>query len=158
MQYTPTAAQLVDAVAEWLEAVGGTSPAGTDRYHARVAVRVLRMVERELVVGTGHHAPDREAVLALIVRAARPDADDAGRPTGATVDEVDASADDAQAMREAAAAIRDGVLAPDAPGLVPALRAHAVRRLEVVNPDYLLPKDRPSKEPVLPAPASHRKA
>ncbi|WP_436778247.1 DUF6285 domain-containing protein [Yinghuangia sp. YIM S09857] len=159
MQYSPTAVQLVDAVAEWLEAVGGTALDGADRYHARVAVRVLRMVERELAAGIRHHAPDREAIHALVGGAAGPDADDAERATAATADDIDTSTDDAPLMREAAAAIRARVLAPDAPGLLPALRACAVRRLEVVNPGYLLPEDRASREPVPPAPlASHRKA
>ncbi|WP_168724110.1 DUF6285 domain-containing protein [Streptomyces sp. A1499] len=152
MQYSPSASQLIQAVAEWLEALGSASLDGADRYHARVSVRLLRMAERELAAGARHHAPDREAVRALIGEVAQPNAD-AG-PVG----RGDTALDDERTMRAAAAAIRDGVLAAHTTDLLPTLRAYTVRRLKVVNPDYLLPQDRPSQEPVPAAPASPREA
>lgn len=49
----PTAAELVEAVREWIErdvAPGG----GVPPFHARVAVNVLAMVEREMALGAEH--------------------------------------------------------------------------------------------------------
>ena len=48
----PTAAELVEAVREWLsrDVVPGTD--GRLQFHARVAANVLSMVERELELGT----------------------------------------------------------------------------------------------------------
>jgi hypothetical protein len=75
----PTAAELVAAVAEFLETDvrGGTS--GAVNFHARVAANVLRTVERELLDDTP--APDLlgfddERALAAAIRAG--DLDDRG--------------------------------------------------------------------------------
>jgi hypothetical protein len=48
----PTSEQLVESVREWLErdVIPGTT--GRLQFHARVAVNVLAMVERELALGT----------------------------------------------------------------------------------------------------------
>lgn len=48
----PTAGQLVEAVREYLERDVMTSTEGRVQFHARVAVNVLKMVERELAFGT----------------------------------------------------------------------------------------------------------
>ena len=47
----PTAGELVESVREWLErdVVSGTT--GRLQFHARVAINVLSMVERELALG-----------------------------------------------------------------------------------------------------------
>ncbi len=52
----PTIGQLVEAVREFLErdVMGATE--GRVQFHARVAVNVLRMVERELALGPGQEA------------------------------------------------------------------------------------------------------
>jgi Domain of unknown function (DUF6285) len=52
----PTAEQLVESVREWIEreVVPGTS--GRLQFHARVAVNVLAMVERELQLGAAQAA------------------------------------------------------------------------------------------------------
>lgn len=47
----PTAGELVEAVREFLERDVMTSTEGRVQFHARVAVNVLKMVERELAVG-----------------------------------------------------------------------------------------------------------
>ena len=47
----PTAAELVDAVREFLERDVLPEAEGRVRFHGQVAVRVLAMVERELVLG-----------------------------------------------------------------------------------------------------------
>ena len=48
---TPSAQQLVEAVREWLERDVMAGTAGRLQFHARVAVNVLAMVERELLAG-----------------------------------------------------------------------------------------------------------
>lgn len=47
----PTAAQLVEAVREWLESEVFPAVEGRLQFHTRVAVNVLGMVERELELG-----------------------------------------------------------------------------------------------------------
>ena len=52
----PTAAELVEAVREWLtrEVMPGAEP--VNRFHARVAANILAIVEREIELGTGSGA------------------------------------------------------------------------------------------------------
>ncbi|HVV38502.1 MAG TPA: DUF6285 domain-containing protein [Acidimicrobiales bacterium] len=47
----PTAGELVEAVREYLERDVMTNTQGRVQFHARVAVNVLKMVERELALG-----------------------------------------------------------------------------------------------------------
>ena len=47
----PTAAELVEAVREFLEGTVMDATEGSVRFHARVAANALRIVERELDVG-----------------------------------------------------------------------------------------------------------
>ncbi len=51
----PTAAQLIEAVREWLESQVMPSASGAMQFHARVAVNVLAMVEREIELGPAQH-------------------------------------------------------------------------------------------------------
>lgn len=51
----PTAAQLTEAVREWLESQVMPSVSGAMQFHARVAVNVLAMVEREIELGPAQH-------------------------------------------------------------------------------------------------------
>ncbi|ART71350.1 hypothetical protein BTO20_24900 [Mycobacterium dioxanotrophicus] len=82
LHYKPTAAELVAAVAEFLETEvrDGTGPddrAAALRFHARVAANVLRTVERELLDDTADEplrvmrtlGYDDEAELAAAIRA-----------------------------------------------------------------------------------------
>ena len=55
----PTAAQLIEAVREWLESQVMPSASGAMQFHARVAVNVLALVEREIELGPAQH--DRHA-------------------------------------------------------------------------------------------------
>jgi hypothetical protein len=118
----PTAAELVAAVAEFLEsdvrdATGpdGRLAAGPDgrladaasvNFHARVAANVLRTVERELLDDT---AGEPRAALAGLGLA----------------DE-----------RELSAAIRRGDLDDRGPELLPVLRTLVLHRLAVAHPGY----------------------
>jgi Domain of unknown function (DUF6285) len=73
----PTAAELVAAVAEFLETDVRDSTAGQVNFHARVAANVLRIVERELLADCPDDVSaalsrvgfDDEAQLAAAVRA-----------------------------------------------------------------------------------------
>lgn len=105
----PTAAQLVESVREWLERDVSTATEGRLKFHTRVAINVLAMVERELELGDGHATShgDRLAQLGM--------------------------ADDAQL----AAAIRSGDL-DDRLEEVRALLSDTVTdKLAVANPKYL---------------------
>ena len=61
----PTAAQLVEAVREFLERDVMAATEGRVQFHTRVAVNVLGMVERELALGPAQ-AADHAAGLARL--------------------------------------------------------------------------------------------
>lgn len=56
----PTAAQLLEAVREWLTRDVLPSVEGRLQFHTRVAVNVLAMVERELALGAEHTVAHRQ--------------------------------------------------------------------------------------------------
>ncbi|MDP4505259.1 DUF6285 domain-containing protein [Nonomuraea sp. NBC_00507] len=105
----PTAAQLVAAVRDFLESDVLPAVEGRVRFHTRVAINVLGMVEREIELGPAQAAEHAARLAALGV------------------------AGDA----ELAAAVREGRIADDhelVAALVDAVRA----KLEVANPGYLV--------------------
>lgn len=102
----PTAAELIAAVAEFLETDVRDSTVGQVNFHARVAANVLRIVERELLA----------------------DSDDGVETALARV----GCADEAQL----AAAIRSGELDGDSDQVQSALRALVGRRLAAAHPGY----------------------
>ncbi|MET7329543.1 DUF6285 domain-containing protein [Nonomuraea sp. NPDC005650] len=104
----PTAAQLVAAVRDFLQSDVLPAVDGRVRFHTRVAVNVLGMVEREITLGP-EQAREHAARLAGL-----------------------GMADDA----ELAAAIREGRVEDDH-ALVAALEQAVRAKLEVANPDYL---------------------
>ncbi|MFI7640097.1 DUF6285 domain-containing protein [Nonomuraea sp. NPDC049400] len=104
----PTAAELVAAVRDFLETDVLPAVDGRVRFHTRVAINVLGMVEREIQLG-----PDQAR-------------EHAARLTDLGV------ADDA----ELAAAIREGRVADD-DALVTALEQAVRAKLAVANPAYL---------------------
>jgi hypothetical protein len=61
----PTIEQIVEAVREWLERDVMTSTEGRLQFHARVAVNMLAMVERELALGPEQAAAHRQRLAAL---------------------------------------------------------------------------------------------
>jgi hypothetical protein len=110
--YRPTAAELVAAVAEFLEtevrdAAGGHPEFAAVGFHARVAANALRIVERELLASVSPDAPDapHRALQAL-------------------------GYDDEAAL---AAAIRAGHCGDD---VLPTLRVLVAHRLAVAHPGY----------------------
>jgi hypothetical protein len=105
----PTAAQLVEAVREFLE--GDVSPAteGRVRFHARVAANVCAIVERELALGPAQAEASAARLAAFGV------VDDAGL----------------------AAAIRRGDLDDRYDEVAAAVRETVRDKLLVANPKYL---------------------
>jgi hypothetical protein len=61
----PDAAALVDAVREFVERDVMAATEGRVQFHARVAVNVLRMVEREIRLGTEQAAAHERGLAAL---------------------------------------------------------------------------------------------
>jgi hypothetical protein len=106
---SPTAAELVEAVREWLERDVMTATEGRLRFHARVAVNMLAMVEREMAVGDEQEHAHAERLAALGV------------------------ADDAELAR----AIRSGDLDGRLDEVQSALRSDVEARVSVANPKYL---------------------
>lgn len=102
----PTAAELVAAVAEFLEGDVRSNTTGSVNFHALVAANVLRTVERELL--------DRTAAEPLAALAGL------GYPDEAAL----------------AAAIRAGDLDGRAAELLPCLRTLVRHRLSIAHPGY----------------------
>ncbi|HUF33557.1 MAG TPA: DUF6285 domain-containing protein [Acidimicrobiales bacterium] len=104
----PTAAELVEAVREFIEGDVMAATEGRVRFHARVAAKVLAQVERELALGAGQEAAHADRLAALGV------------------------ADEA----ELAAAIRSGALDDRYDEVAAAVRATVADKLTVANPTY----------------------
>jgi hypothetical protein len=105
----PTAAQLVEAVREFLERDVMEATEGRVQFHTRVAVNALRMVERELTLGPAQAEAHRSVLARLGV------ADEAAL----------------------AVAIRSGDLDDRRGEVVEVLRQTVRAKLEVANPRYL---------------------
>lgn len=65
MHDVPTAAELVEAVREFLERDVLDATDGRVQFHTRVAINVLGMVERELALGAHQAAPHAAGLDAL---------------------------------------------------------------------------------------------
>jgi len=107
----PSASELVEAVREWLERDVMPSAEGRLRFHGRVAINMLGMVEREIELGQAQASAHRARLQRLGV------------------------ADDA----ELAASIRDRQFDDRAGELRTLLRASVEDKLAVANPSYLEP-------------------
>ena len=105
----PTAIELVEAVREFLERDVMTSTEGRVQFHARVAVNVLGMVEREITEGAAQAAAHADGLARLGV------ADEAAL----------------------AAAIRDGSLDERLDEVRAFVRDTVEAKLRVANPKYL---------------------
>jgi hypothetical protein len=68
MMDRPTAAELVEAVREFLERDVMAATEGRVQFHTRVAVNALAMVQRELEQGPGATTVDDERALAAEIR------------------------------------------------------------------------------------------
>jgi hypothetical protein len=111
----PTASELIEAVREFLERDVLAATEGRVQFHARVAIRVLATVERELT-GPGRAEAEHQMRLESL---------------GFTSDE------------ELGAAIRAGVLDDRMAEVRSAVFDSVVEKLRVANPDYLEDVDDP---------------
>jgi len=114
-QDRPTAAELVDAVREFLERDVQPAIDGRLAFHTRVAVNALGMVARELTLGPALEEAERARAAGLLGHDAR-------------ARELEA---------ELAGRIRDGSLDGRAPDVEAHVRATVREKLEVANPRYL---------------------
>ena len=106
---SPSAAELVEAVREWLERDVASAVDGRLRFHTRVAVNMLAMVEREMELGPEQRRAHERRLAALGV------ADDVALARAIRAGELDDRLDEVRA----------------------ALRAATTDRLLVANPKYL---------------------
>jgi hypothetical protein len=113
----PTATELVAAVREYLERDVMSATEGRLAFHARVAVNVLGMVERELEVGAAQDAEEHDRLVALLGR--------------------DGSVRELTELL--AHGIRDGSIDASWSDTVAAVRDTVRAKLEVANPRYLDP-------------------
>jgi hypothetical protein len=110
----PDARELVEAVREFLEREVQPGLEGSTAFHARVAVNVLAIVERELGEGAALDDAERERLVALL-----------------------GEEGELAALNERLVArIRAGELTVDDPALVAHLRATILGRLGIDNPRY----------------------
>lgn len=116
MQDLPTAAELVEAVREFLDAEIFPAVDGRKHFHTRVALNVLAIVQRELELGPGADANERTRLETLM-----PDAD-------GSLAELNA---------ELATRIREDTLTVARSELLGHLRATARDKLAIANPKYL---------------------
>ncbi len=105
----PTAAELVDAVRDFLELDVVPTTSGRVSFHARVAMNVLAQVGRELTIGPGLDAAHADRLASL----------------GVSTDS------------ELAAAIASGALDDRYDEVASALRAAVRDKLAIANPRYL---------------------
>jgi len=109
----PTAAELVEAVREWVEGDVRAATTGRVAFHSRVAANALAMVEREQALGPAQEAAHRTRLVEL------------------------GCSDDA----ELAARIRAGELDDRAEEVRQSVAASVRAKLEVANPRWLQPDD-----------------
>lgn len=112
----PTAAELIAAVADFLEKKAAPQLDAHTAFHLKVAVNALRIVERELQQGPAAVDAERARLVAL---------------TG------DAQATDVHALNAALCArIDDGKIATDDPALRDHLLRSVLARMAIDNPKY----------------------
>ena len=115
----PTAAELVDAVTEFLETDLQPALEGRLAFHTRVAVNALRIVRREMDVGPELDAVRSAGLRELLAPAA---------PDGASTRELEV---------ELAHRIREGAFDERRPELMGYLRATLRLQLDIVHPGYV---------------------
>jgi hypothetical protein len=114
MREQPTAAELIDAVSEFISRDVAPTLTGRLAFHARVAVNVLAIVRRELLQGPDADRADAERLAALL--------GEAGDPAALT--------------EELCRRIAAGEIAPDDPALVDHLWATTLDTLAIDQPGY----------------------
>jgi len=114
MREQPTAAELIDAVSEFLSREIAPTLSGRLAFHARVAVNVLAIVKRELELGPAADRADAERLAALLGH----------------------EGDPAALTEELCRRIEAGEIAADDPALIEHLWATTLATLAVDQPGY----------------------
>src|SRR5437016_2987486 len=115
MQDRPTAVELLEAIREFLEQDVMSAVEGRVRFHARVAVNALGMLEGELRVGPDLDAAEQQRLAALLGH-------DGDLP---------------ELIAELARRIRDRSLDDRRADVLAAVRESVRAKLLVSNPDYV---------------------
>ena len=114
MREQPTAAELIDAVSEFISRDVAPTLTGRLAFHARVAVNVLAILRRELLQGPDADRADAQRLAALL--------GEAGDPAALT--------------EELCRRIAAGEIAPDDPALIDHLWATTLDTLAIDQPGY----------------------
>ena len=114
MQDSPTASDLLDAVADFVEHDVAPLLDARLRFHARVAVNVLHILQRELALAPSQVVRQRELLAGLLGH----------------------DAEVAELWEELARAIRQGDFDDRPEALIPVLREVTAQKLAIANPGY----------------------
>jgi hypothetical protein len=118
MQDRPTAAELIEAVHEYLEHAVWPELEGHTAFHMRVTLKVLDTLQREAELGAAQDAAQRARLVALLG--------------------IDATDVDTVALeRELAHGLRDGTIDADRDDVQAHVHATVREKLLVSNPSYL---------------------
>lgn len=118
MQDVPSAAELLVAVREFLESDIFPIVEGRAKFHTRVAMNVLGIVERELELSVESDARERESIESLLARPVEP---------GESLLDLN---------KELAGQIREGSLPGSRAELFAHLRSTLKDKLAIANPKY----------------------
>lgn len=118
MQDLPTAAELVEAVREFLDRDVFPNLEGRPKFHTRVAMNVLAIVERELTLGQQADVEEAQRLRALLAREASDES---------SLEDLNETL---------AAQVRDRILGASREELVAHLRATVSDKLAIANPKY----------------------
>jgi hypothetical protein len=114
MREQPSAAELIDAVSEFITHDLAPTLTGRQAFHARVAANVLAVVRRELLQGPDADRADASRLAALLGHAGDP----------------------AVLTEELCQRIASGKIAPDNPALIEHLWASTLDTLAIDQPAY----------------------
>lgn len=120
-QDRPSAAELLEAVREFLAGEVLPEMRGRDAFLTRVSINVLAMVERELALGAALEGAERSRLCTLLER----------------------EGELAELNRELARRIREGTLDDRRDAVLAHLRAAARDKLRIADPSYLDGSDAP---------------
>ncbi|HVZ90867.1 MAG TPA: DUF6285 domain-containing protein [Rhizomicrobium sp.] len=114
MMDQPSTRELVEAVRDFLERDAMPALDGRTRFLARVAANALSIVARELELGPGAAAAERDRLAALL-------------GADGTLEELN---------RELCRRIREGAIGPDTPGLKEHLESTTRDKIAIDQPNY----------------------
>jgi hypothetical protein len=153
MRDSPSAAALLGAVADFLRRTAAPGLAGHDAFLARVAANAALIVQRELELGPAADEEDLAFLNRLLehfptTRARPKESENAQDITLERVASLPADSvrsqgaleaqhtDLAVAQAQACAALREGLLGVDTPGLLQGFSEMAARRVRIEQPSY----------------------